>query len=434
MKLLTYTLENLRNNSYWFLDFIKNSPIKKHTNDISFILENFSNKKSEDLRKNKLEKIVNHARETTPFYKEYKKFEDLPIVNKNTIRNSREAFQSNAFNKEQLRTVSTSGSTSIALEIDQNPNKIKRNTADSIYFGKLAGFRIGYKLLYLRNWDKHLKKSSVTKFLQNIDEFEVVDINDKYIKQIIDSIKNDASRKGWLGYPSAYELVCKYLDKTNAKPINCNIKSIITMSEGVNKYTKESMSKYFKAPLVSRYSNMENGIIAQQAINQDYYIINWASYYVEIFDLNDDTPAELGEPGRIIVTDLYNYANPFLRYDTGDIGMIDYSVTPPILKHVEGRKTDVIFNTKGDIVSSFIITNIVDYKGVIQGQLIQEKQKEYTIKLNTTKEFNQEKEVLSEFTGYLGSDAIIQIDYVKEIPLLTSGKRKATVNNYSVSQ
>ena len=52
---------------------------------------------------------------------------------------------------------------------------------------------------------------------------------------------------------------------------------------------------------------MENGIIAQQSIDSNNYIINWASYYVEILKLDKDTPVEQGEIGRIVVTDLYNY-------------------------------------------------------------------------------------------------------------------------------
>ncbi len=430
MKLLTSCLEYLRFTFFWFLDMVKGSKIKRHYKDISYILENFSESKSKNLREKSLIDLLNHANNLTTFYKNYKNIEDFPVIDKNVLITRSKEFEAQNYTNKKTKTVSTSGSTSIALKVKQNKNKTTRNTADSIYFGEIAGFKIGYKLLYLRNWDVNLKKSSLTKFIQNIEELEVVDLNDHYIGNIVNKIKSDKSTKGWLGYSSGYELVCKYLDKTSSKPINSYVKSIIAMSEGVNKYTKESMSKYFNASLVSRYSNSENGIIAQQKTNSEFFSINWASYYVEIFKIDEDIPAEKGEAGRIIVTDLYNYATPLIRYDTGDVGTIDYAVTPPVLKNIEGRKTDVIHNTKGEIVSSFIITNVVEYKGVIQGQLIQESQKGYTLKLNVTNEFNQEIDVINEFKGYLGEDAEIKVNYVEEIPLLASGKRKATINNY----
>lgn len=430
MKLILSILEYLRFVLFWFLDILKGAKINRHYRDISFILENFSSSKSKTLREKSLKELLNHANKNTIFYKDFIKIEDFPVINKNILRAHIKEFKSSRFTNKKTRIVSTSGSTGSALKINQNRNKVIRNMADSIYFGKLAGFKIGYKLLYLRHWDDLLRKSLFTKFAQNIEELEVVNLNDSYIESILSKIKNDQSSKGWLGYASGYELICKYLDKTKSKPINSYVKSIIAMSEGLNKYTKKSMRKYFNADVISRYSNTENGIIAQQKINSESFTINWASFYVEIFKLEDDNLAKNGEVGRIVVTDLHNYAIPLIRYDTGDVGTIDDSVNPPMLKNIEGRKADVIYNTKGEIVSSFIVANVVEYEGIMQGQLIQETQKNYLLKLNVTNEFKQEVDIINEFKGYLGNDAKIKIGYVDEIPLLASGKRKATINNH----
>ncbi|MCF7568630.1 CoF synthetase [Sabulilitoribacter arenilitoris] len=430
MRPILVLFENLRYASYWFIDLLKGQEIKKHTKDISFILENFSSAKSIEKRKKSLVSLIEHAKQTTNFYNKYNGFETFPVINKNLIRDQLTNFQSEIFKAKKNKAVSTSGSTSVALKLYQNQNKVNRNTADSIYFGKLAGFKIGYKLLYLRHWDDNLSRPPFVKFMQNVDELEVTKLNDAYIDSVIENITKDSSTKGWIGYPSGYELICKYLDKTQSKPFHSNVKSIIAMSENLNSYTKKTMQKYFGVPAVSRYSTMETGIVAQQQINCNHYIVNWASYYVEIFKIDEDKPAEKHELGRIVVTDLYNYAIPVIRYDTGDLGIIDYTVTPPVLKHVEGRKSDVIYNTKGEIISSFIITNVVEYKGIKQGQLIQEQQKEYVLKLNSTDEFNEKAKLLKQFKGFLGNDANIKIEYVNEIPRLSSGKQKATINNF----
>ena len=430
MRLILILLQNLRSTSYWFVDMLKGFKVRKHVSHISHILENFSSAESIKKREKSLENLIKHSKETTTFYNKFNQFDEFPIINKNIIRDQLNDFQSTCFKTKKNKVVSTSGSTSIALKLYQNKNKVNRNTADSIYFGKLAGFKIGYKLLYLRHWNDFLRKSHFIRFMQNIKELEVARLNDNDIENILEKIKRDASTKGWLGYPSGYELICKYLDKTQSKPIPCNVKSIIAMSEGLNDYTKRSMRKYFASPVVSRYSTMETGIIAQQKTDSNEYIINWASFHVEIFEIDQDIPAKANELGRIVVTDLYNYAIPIIRYDTGDLGLIDYSTSPPILKNVEGRKADLIYNTNGDVVSSFIVTNVVEYTGIIQGQLIQEQKKAYVLKINTTNEFNEEAQVIKQFKGFLGHDADIKIDYVNEIPLLSSGKRKATINNF----
>ena len=64
-------------------------------------------------------------------------------------------------------------------------------------------------------------------------------------------------------------------------------------------------------------------------------------------------------------------------------------------------------------------------------QLIQEGRKEYKFKININGSFSREKELVHEFKSYLGEDADFKIEYVSEIPLLASGKRKKIVNNYN---
>ena len=190
------------------------------------------------------------------------------------------------------------------------------------------------------------------------------------------------------------------------------------------------MSYYFDAPIVSRYSNMENGIIAQQEKNDSVFKINWASYYVEILDLKKDTPVKSGGLGRIVVTDLFNYGMPILRYDTGDLGVMELRGDTYCFTKIEGRKTDIILNTNGEIVSAFVWSSLNKYKNIRQYQLIQEEEKKYTLNLNTDTKFTKINGVIAECKNVLGNDAEITINYVDEIPLLASGKRKTTINKY----
>jgi phenylacetate-CoA ligase len=58
------------------------------------------------------------------------------------------------------------------------------------------------------------------------------------------------------------------------------------MSEGLSEYAKKSIHTYFGKYPVSRYSNVENGIIAQQLPDgSNSFVVNWASYYIEILKM-----------------------------------------------------------------------------------------------------------------------------------------------------
>jgi phenylacetate-CoA ligase len=192
------------------------------------------------------------------------------------------------------------------------------------------------------------------------------------------------------------------------------------------------MEKYFGVPVLSRYSNIENGIIAQQMPESGAnYIINWASYFVEILDLENDTALEHGKPGRIVITDLFNYAMPLIRYDTGDIGSMGLdSNGNPVLTLIQGRKLDTIYNTKGEVFSSAIIWELEYYNNIKQFQLIQTGEKSYTFKLSVDGKFTESEKLVERFKNHLGLDALITIEEIDEIPVLASGKRRLVVNQF----
>jgi phenylacetate-CoA ligase len=349
-----------------------------------------------------------------------------------------ELFCSDKYKASELIPVVTSGSTGTPFKTYQDKNKKIRNYADTIYFAGIAGYKIGHRLLYLKIWAKQKMKNPVSYWLQNMKPVDVIKLDEKQIAGLIKEMETENSTFGILGYSSALELVCQYLDKYHPQKVKANVSSVITMSESLNEFTKASLEKYFGVPAVSRYSNLENGIIAQQETNGNLrFLVNTASYHIEILKIDTDAPAKEGELGRIIVTDLYNYAMPMIRYDTGDVGSLEQDASKPgrlYLSKVEGRKLDMLYDTKGTIVSSYIMyKNMWQYTEIRQYQLIQNGEKEYLFKINVGETFERESQLVEEFKSYLGDDAVFQIEYVEEIPLLDSGKRRKLVNNYKPS-
>ena len=76
-------LEKSRYYSFWIWDVLRGGKIKSHYKDVKFTLENFNTSKK--TRNSNLSKLLNHAVETTSFYKACEGFNsisDFPIVNK----------------------------------------------------------------------------------------------------------------------------------------------------------------------------------------------------------------------------------------------------------------------------------------------------------------------------------------------------------------
>lgn len=431
-------LEQLRRNLFWTIDTLKGNKVKKHLDDIAVILENYSSEQSNSKREEYLAELLNHAVKTTSFYstvKNYKSISDFPVITKIDIRESYDGLLSQTYKRKKYIEVATSGTTGIPFKVRQDNNKKQRNSADAFYFGKKGGYQIGDRLYYIRKWVKETKRTRLGLFITNIKEINVADFSKFYLNRLVKKMARDSSTKAILGYSSALSDICRHLEETNTPLLKSKYSSIISMSEALSDSTREKMEKYFGTSVVSRYSNMENGIFAQQLLNEgnDYHI-NWASYYLEILNIDDDTPVKNGELGRIVVTDLFNYYMPLIRYDTGDLGIMNsdnaFYNKAPVLKTIEGRKMDILYNTSGQPISPYAAFEMEYFPELKQFQLIQEGEKEYIAKLNLDGIFKNETELANRLKKYLGKDAIINFVYVDEFPQLASGKRRLTVNNY----
>lgn len=427
--------EKLRQSIFWSLDFIKGGKVKKHYNDIKKNIEFFENSIFSTNRRDYLQKIMEHASNSAPFYNNVSpsNIQNFPIINKEIIRGSYSKFQSYKYKDKKKVSVSTSGSTGASFTVFQDLNKKARNTADIIYFSELAGYKIGYELYYLRFWNMFKGKNKILNWIQNIVPIDVFNLSPDSIKILIDQIKKGHGNKSMLGYASTFGKVCNYLDSISSGTLDCRLRSAIGISERLNPSTKKSVKKYFNVDMVSRYSNAENGMIAQQPKCKEYFEINWASYYVEILNLNNNELAKPGELGRIVITDLFNYYMPILRYDTGDVGIMTdlthNNKTRKVLEKIEGRKMDMIRNTSGEILSTSILLLINNYKEITQRQIIQKTKTEYLFKLVVkNRPFKGEAEFTNEFKSYLGEDATITLNFVDTIPLLPSGKQQSIIN------
>jgi phenylacetate-CoA ligase len=439
--------EQLRELAFWSVDMLKGGATRKHFNQIKQVQDSPDSLYSEKIRKESLAKLLQHAVNSVPFYYDfqssYQELSEFPVIDKEVVRDGFEQFKSADFRGKHNHQVMTSGSTGNPFKIFHDSNKRLRNTADTLFFAKRAGYEIGSRLYYLRLWDKQYKKNKLLSTIQNIAMYSVDDLTDTTIEKLIDELENDDSSKSLLAYTSSLDTICKYLEKNHRNPVNTTIDSIITIAEGLQDDVRGRITKYLGTKPISRYSNSENGILAQEEVNLNggnkRFEINWASYYIEILDLNDDRPVELGRPGRIVITDLFNYAMPLIRYDTGDVGVMEQDPENGKLffSRIDGRKMDMFTNTKGEYISSHIIHHILQFPGIEQFQFVEEENGEYLIKLKVSEAFDrveEEEGIRNKYMEYFGEDAIIKILYVDEIPLLKSGKRKLVINNNTLKK
>ena len=434
-------LAEFRARVYWSLDYLRGGPVRRAYDQLKAI-DSLDSRSPQlvEYQEARLRRLLAHANQTTPFYAALglNRFEEYPVVDKAVIRGQQDSFLSRRFRKSQLVTMATSGSTGTPFVCYQDVRKKTRVNAEVIFYSEKAGYRVGGNLVYLRALTGKSRKSRLLRWLQNETLVDVSRLDDTHMISLLKSIR-ESSRLGsmLLAYASTYDATRDYFNRNGVPSVGgSRIVGAVSTSEMLFDETRQVIEKAFRCRCFSRYSNQENGVIGQDDIANNVFILNEAHYIVEVLKMDSDVPAPDGEVGRIVVTDLYNYAMPIIRYDTGDIGAISYVMSSGVQKRAlcsfGGRRVDMVRDCCGNLLSPHSITNTFwSFPEIRQYQFMQEGQSAYTLRVSADPGFSRMDEVEQALRGLLGAGADIRLEVVDDIPVLASGKRKYIVSNVS---
>lgn len=427
----------IRRVAFWSLDALKGNRISKEYKDIKKIMA-LPYVEQKQIQNDYLKKIIEHAEKSTVYYSKFNSTDitDMPVVNKSIIKEHFEDFQSSKYVNEKKHSMSTSGSTGTPFTVYQDMRKRSRVLAELIYFNEIVGQKVGDKFCFFRVWTENdLKVSRNNKlalFAKNEIPIDISHLDDENMENIRQFLKKNKNINELMGYASTHKRLVQYIEKCGDSPSDFSIKLVVSGSEMLESGARKKLQEQFRCPVVSRYSNQENGVLGQQCKDSEKYHMNSASYYIELLKLDSDEPAEIGELGRIVVTDLFNYAMPMIRYDTGDLAIQTEKCicgwNTMILDNLQGRRVDVCVTPDGRLLSPLLLDKFMEpYVNLAQFQFIQEEENYYVLKINDPNNEYQDSCFEKMLRELLGNDAVFKIDRVDGIPCLDSGKYKQMI-------
>ena len=375
-----------------------------------------------------LRAIKKHAIMHSPFYKTYSIKDHFPIMSKVDLITHHDEILCPDYINQPLHRMSTSGSTGIPFTVEQDIEKRHRLIAELKVFGLYADYPSHERMIQFRAFNGKILDRSVDE-RENIWRYDISYLSEDTMPDLINFIE-DYKPRILFGYCSTIDAISSYIIEHNIR-LNHNVKSILVGAEMLTNETANRINQAFGCPIYDRYSNQEMGILAQRKYGKTDFLFNVASYDLEIIKLESDEPCEEGEIGRIVITDLYNKAFPMIRYDTGDLGSYVIRDNKLYLKEVLGRRVDTIFDTLGRAREPHTIsTSMWGIGNIRQWQFIQTAAGEYTIKLCSNGVVD-ESDIQNRMIRLLGNDARISIEYVDEIPVANSFKRRYIINQCS---
>lgn len=386
---------------------------------------------SEMMQKHYLNDILTYATMFSEFYKKYRDYKsiyDFPIINKNMYRENWEDIAVKEICElPDTRMKFTSGSTGTPFQIVLDRARHGRWIAGNKVFREILGMKSHDRAVYVSEniTDKNIPKDRQER--DNVYYIDCVYLDEKGIDNFINYLITNEIRYMTI-LASALEKICRLAEAGKLPEWTGNFVGIITMSDSLKESVRTAASKYFKCPVYDMYGNEEFGVIASEDGSKFGKLVNTADLFIEVLDLESDTPVNEGEIGRLVVTDLHNKAFPMIRYEIGDLASVIKTEDGKMyINQLAGRQADMLYTTDGRPVFYFHCISLLEpYRDIRQFQLVQEDYYHFEWILNT--ENHNYEDMITEFSKKLfGMDSEWKFRYVEEIPKLRSGKFKMTV-------
>jgi phenylacetate-CoA ligase len=152
-----------------------------------------------------------------------------------------------------------------------------------------------------------------------------------------------------LTFPSIAQELARHPEAKRVTELG--LQGVVAISEVVSDDASELVRQTFGCEIAQIYGCSEIGAVALQSPDDGALLVCEESVLVELLDDNDQ-PVEPGGSGRVILTSLYNFATPFIRYEIGDYATLADGTSPSgrafmRLQQIEGRQRNALVTASG---------------------------------------------------------------------------------------
>jgi phenylacetate-CoA ligase len=387
----------------------------------------------------KIQKLIHYAYNNTIYYKNLfdenninpnniktkENLKNIPLLTKqNVIDNYNRLIAKNIHLIPHIKS-STGGSTGDPMKFLLDKESWSFSNANNIVYWEKIGYNYGDKYIALGSTSLFVNKPKSLKHLiyyklKNKIGLNGINMSDEVCKNYITLI-NKKRIKYIYGYASAIYLLAKYVLKKNC---SINISACFPTSEILTDLYRNTIEKAFNCKIINCYGAHDGGITAFES-QKGFFEVGYNS----IITMKEK---DRNNTGSALLTDLLNFAMPLINYQLGDELQIDdsknqtYSYNGQIINHVFGRTSDVIRLENGRILTGPGFTIL--FKDLPVESYSIEKNDYNSLLCNIKKQPNYKKEdedlIISTLKKQAGNNSKIQIKYVDNFKLISSGKRR----------
>jgi phenylacetate-CoA ligase len=368
----------------------------------------------------------------------------LPLLTKTDVRTGLyfDLFADNHHKKEMLR-ISTSGSTGEPFVTYADKYQLEFRFATTLRALEWTGWRFGDR--QARLWHQTIGMSKLEVMRERIDAWfmrrlfiPAWEMSPDALEEFVVKIR-DHRPVLVDGYAESFNFLANYA--LLGKSPGFSPKAIMSSAQSLTESSRNAIEEAFGARVFDKYGSREfSGIAYECDHGRDHHVMD-ESYLVEL--LVDGRPAEPGETGEVVITDLNNFSVPLIRYRIGDLAVaVDNTTACPCGRHlsrigrIEGRTQAIVHCADGTwLPGAFFSHFFKEYEHAVRFfQVHQSTVGAMTLRVVKNSRFTQEAldELLAGLRRFTGERMAIDVEFVESIPLGVTGKRAPVVSEIAL--
>ncbi|MBN1183249.1 MAG: phenylacetate--CoA ligase family protein [Bacteroidales bacterium] len=235
------------------------------------------------------------------------------------------------------------------------------------------------------------------------------------------------------GYAMSNFFLAEFIEKQQL--VAPEMKAVLTSSEKMTLEMRKVIERVYKCKVFDAYSGSEScGLISESPLGE---LLVSPDVGIMEFLREDNSYAANGEAGEIVSTGFLNYDQPLIRYRIGDRAKLAGSQKNKSghcmikVEEIIGRIQDVIVSRDGKRLARFYGL-YSDIQGIMFAQIVQHDFENFSINIVCDDSYNKEQSerlIKSRLNSQIGKSEV-KFNYLEALPVdKKNGKIKAVISN-----
>ena len=406
-------------------DLVKGEQVHKYLH-LLHEAEGWSPEQMEAFQQKRLKELLVYAATEVPFYRDWfhdhgidpttARIEQMPIVDKAFMRQEGiDRFTAEHFPVKKRIYSRSSGSTGEPFSMYESKLSNSVNTAAKLRTWYMADYRLGDRYMKIANGVRQGKLKELQDKINNCLYVPFYSMSDEVLRSILDKIEH--SHPSIIrSYPIPLYLLAQYRNRHAGYVFYP--RHIMTTGSTLPVAYRAEIEKAFGCDIIDSYSCEGTANCYETPAHDGYHI---TQYYgiIEVLDDNNN-PVNNGI-GRVVSTDLWNLAHPFIRYDTQDL----VEVRNGQIQRIMGRECEALVHANGEIftVHNFSHFFLYELSAIDTYQIVKHNDNSITFRLVVNEQYTPDIEQHIIDFWHQKLNAPVSVSTVDEIPLMHNNKR-----------